>query len=115
MNACSCQLQKRGWPAQQPRREAERDARVRAVGFEHWAVEQGVRQRVAAEQLGLAPGTLAFWAHRWQVDDLQARPLGRPCHRSHVQDRNQAIDFMRYVGPRERGRGPGQVPGAGPS
>ena len=98
MNACSCQLQKRGWPAQQPRREAERDTRVHAVGFQHWAVEQGVRQRVAAEQLGLAPGTLAFWAHRWHEDYLEARPLGRPWRRSPWQLRNQAIDFMRAVG-----------------
>jgi transposase InsO family protein len=98
MNACSCQLPKRGWPAQQPRREAERDARQHAVDFDHWAMQQGVRQPVAAQQLGLAPGTLAFWAHRWHEDYLEARPLGRPCHRSQPQLRNQAIDFMRFVG-----------------
>ncbi len=98
MNACNCQPLKRGWPAQQPRREAERNARQHAVAFDHWAMQQGVRQRVAAQQLGLAPGTLAFWEHRWHVDYLEARPLGRPCHRSRRQLRNQAIDFMRYVG-----------------
>jgi len=100
MNACSCQLPKRGWAAQQPRREAERDARQHAVDFDHWAMQQGVRQDVAAQQLGLARGTLAFWAHRWHEDYLQARPLGRPCHRSQPQLRNQAVDFMRCAGPR---------------
>jgi len=99
MNPSSCQLQKRGWPAQQPRREAEREARLHAVAFDHWAMQHGVRQGAAAQQLGLAPGTMAFWKHRWQADCLQARPLGRPCHRSHWQLRNEAIDFMRFVGP----------------
>lgn len=99
MNPSTCQPLKRGWPAQQPRREAERDARLHAVALHHWATQQGVRQRVVAQQLGLAPGTLAFWEHRWHEDRLEARPLGRPCHRSHRQLRNEAIDFMRFVGP----------------
>ena len=90
---------KRGWPAQQPRREAERDARLHAVDFGHRAVQQGVRQDVAARQLGLAPGTLAFWEHRRREDHLVARPLGRPCHRSSPQLRNQAVGLMRAVGP----------------
>ena len=98
MNPSTCQPLKRGWPAQQPRREAEHDARLHAVGFDHWAMQQGVRQRVVAGQLGLAPGTLAFWEHRWHADDLLPQPLGRPCHRSTAQLRNQAIDFMRYAG-----------------
>ena len=89
---------KRGWPAQQPRREAERKARCHAVGFGHRAAEHGVPQREAARQLGLAPGTFAFWEHRWQTDHLVARPLGRPCHRSSPQLRNQAVGLMRAVG-----------------
>lgn len=47
----------------------------------------------------MAPGTLAFWEHRWQKADLKVRPLGRPCHRSAPQLRNEAIGFMRDVGP----------------
>jgi len=89
---------KRGWPVQQPRREAEREARVHAVAYEHWAMRQGVGQRDAAQRLGLAPGTLAYWQYRWNADYLEARPLGRPCHRSNPQLRNQAIDFMRCTG-----------------
>jgi transposase InsO family protein len=108
MNPSACHLEKdptarrlpkRGWPAQQPRREAEHEARLHAVAFQHWAVQQGMRQEAVAGQLGLAPGTLAFWAHRWHVDYLEARPLGRPCHRSPLPLRNQAIDFMRFAGP----------------
>lgn len=99
MNANACPSLKRGWPAQQLRREAERCARLHAVDFEHWALGQGVRPCVAAGQLGLAAGTLAHWQHRWHVDYLEARPLGRPCRRSPSQLRNRAIDFMRCVGP----------------
>jgi transposase InsO family protein len=98
MNACSCQLEKRGWPAQQPRRDAERQARVHAVGFGNWAAEQGFSHPMVAQQLGLPPGTLAYWAYRSRVDDLEARRLGRPCQRGRVRLRNEAIDFMRYVG-----------------
>jgi transposase InsO family protein len=98
MNPDTCPSRKRGWPAQQCRREAERDARCHAVDFGQRAAAQGVTQREAARQIGLAPGTLAFWEHRWQEDGLAARPLGRPCHRSDAKLRNQAIDFMRYVG-----------------
>ncbi len=97
--ASACQPRKRGWPGQWPRREAERDARLHAVDFGHWAMQQGVRQDMAAQQLGLAPGTLANWEHRWHEDHLQARVLGRPCDRGNPQLRNQAIDFMRFVGP----------------
>jgi len=94
----ACRIQKRGWPVQQARRDAERNARLRAVGFEHWALAQGVAQRVAAEQLGLAPGTLAYWKHRWHEDHLLASPLGRACDRGQPRLRNQAVDFMRQVG-----------------
>jgi len=108
MNPTACQLArptayqrpKRGWPAQQPRREAEREARVDAVAFGHWAMGRGVAQREAARHIGVVPGTLAYWDHRWHVDGLETRPLGRPCHRGEVSLRNEAIDFMRCVGPR---------------
>ncbi len=98
MNACDCRLSNRGWSVQRRRREAERDTRRHAVAFDHWAVQQGMPQRMAAERLGLAPGTLTFWEHRWHADYLEAHPLGRPCHRSNPRLRNQAIDFMRCVG-----------------
>ena len=98
MKPSGFQISKRGWSAQRSRREAERDVRRNAVDFAHWATRQGVQQGVAAEQLGLAPGTLAFWKHRWHGDCLEAHALGRPCHRSPWQQRNEAIDFMRYVG-----------------
>jgi transposase InsO family protein len=95
MTPDTCHPLKRGWPVQQLRREAERDARMQAVAFDHWAMQQGVRQGAAARQLGVASGTLAFWEHRCHVDNLAARSLGRPCHRSPTRLRNQAVDFMR--------------------
>jgi transposase InsO family protein len=99
MNRSTCHPQKRGWPAQQCRREAECQARCHAVAFDHWATRQGIDLRMAARQLDLAPGTLAYWDHRWHKDDLMARPLGRPCHRGNVVLRNEAIAFMHTAGP----------------
>lgn len=99
MTSSTCQGRKRGWPAQQPRREAECDARRHAVAFGHWAGRYGVRCSAAACQLRLAPGTLASWEHRWHADRLAARPLGRPCRRSSPQVRNEAIALLRGIGP----------------
>jgi hypothetical protein len=98
MQPRTAQPLKRGWPAQRPRREAERDVRRRAVDFDRWAGHLGLEHRDAAERLGIAPGTLAFWEHRWQKDCLTAHPLGRPCQRSTPQERNQAIGLMCSVG-----------------
>lgn len=89
---------KRGWPAQRPRREAERDVRCRAVAFDQWASRLGLEHDAAARQLGLAPGTLAFWEYRWRDDRLEAHPLGRPCDRGDPRSRNEAIGLMRSVG-----------------
>lgn len=100
MNPSVCQSWKRGWPAQRERREAERDARRHTVDFDCWAGQLGLRHDDAAEALGLAPGTLAYWQHRWQYDDLAAHPLGRPCDRSDPRMRNEAIGLMRGVGRR---------------
>ena len=66
MNPNTCRSLKRGWPAQQPRREAEREARVHARGLRPLGhAARGAAGRWRPEQLGLAPGTLAFWKHRW--------------------------------------------------
>lgn len=90
---------KRGWPAQRPRREAERDVRRQAVDFGHWAGRQGLGHDGAAEALGIAPGTLAFWQHRCREDHLATHSLGRRCRRSHVAMRNAVIDLMNTAGP----------------
>jgi len=99
MNPCTRQPRKRGRPAQQRRREAECDARRHAVAFRHWAGQHGIGLDAAASQLGLAHGTLAFWKYRWHKDYLAAQPLGRPCHRTNAQVRNDAIALMHGVGP----------------
>lgn len=99
MNESLCPNLKRGWPAQRQRREAERDARRQAVAFDHWAGRLGLGHDDAAERLGIAPGTLAFWEHRWREDGLAAQPLGRPCDRGDPLVRNEAIGLMRCVGP----------------
>jgi transposase InsO family protein len=95
MNTTARNPWKRGWPAQRPQREAERDARCRVVAFDHWAGHLGLKHADVASQLGMACGTLASWWHRWRKDQLVARPLGRPCGRSDPRMRNEAIGLMR--------------------
>ena len=51
------------------------------------------------QQLGLAPGTLAFWDYRWHEDYLEARPWAVLVVAATAERRNEAIDFMRFVGP----------------
>ena len=89
----------RGWPAQRQRREAERDARCRAVDFDGWAGRLGVGHDGAAAAIGVARGTLAFWRHRLCKDGLEGGSLGRPCRRSPLALRNAAIDLMDSEGP----------------
>lgn len=99
MNDTLCPNLKRGWPGQRQRREAECDVRRQAVAFDGWAGGLGLGHGEAAERLGIAPGTLASWEHRWREDGLAARPLGRPCDRGDPLARNEAIGMMRCVGP----------------
>jgi len=98
MNASVCPSMKRGWSAQRPQREAERDVRRHVVAFDRWSGGLGLGHAEAAHCLGMAPGSLAFWAHRWRRQRLPARPLGRPCRRSDPRVRNEAIGLMHCVG-----------------
>ena len=91
---------KRGWPAQRQRREANRDARRRAVAFDRWARHRGLTRDDAAGHLGVARSTLAHWAWQWRDDHLAARPRGRSCHRGDRRTRNAAIHLMTILGPR---------------
>jgi transposase InsO family protein len=99
MMPSSTPIAKRGWPAQRPRREAERAARRRAVAFDRWAARRGRGHAQAARQIGLARSTLAAWGRGWRDDRLAARPLGRPLVNADRQTRNEVIDFMVHSGP----------------
>jgi transposase InsO family protein len=99
MNPNVCPIPKRGPTAQRARREAERDARCKAVDYGQWARQQGVSRREAAARIRLAPATLGVWDRRWRQDRLETHCLGRPCRRSPVGVRNRTIAVMREVGP----------------
>lgn len=92
-------LHPRGPAAQQQLRTCEREARRRAVQFQHWARELGIPARAAAERLGVAPRTLAAWHQQLREGGLQAVPRGRPCRRASAARRNEIIAFLRVVGP----------------
>ena len=99
MNPGTCQSLKRGWPAQQPRREAERDARCHAVAFDRWAGSRACRSvpAAAAPRLGARHAGLlgASLAQRLSGSPSPGPPLPpQPACRV----RNEAIDFMRAVG-----------------
>lgn len=89
----------RGPAAQRKLRACEREARSRAVQFQHWARELGIPARDAAERLGLSPRTLAAWQQQWREGDLNAIPRGRPCRRESAARRNEIIAFLHAVGP----------------
>ena len=91
---------KRGWPAQRERREADRDVRCRAVAFDRWACRHGLTHHDAADRLGVARSTLAYWERQWCKDHLALQPRGRSCHRGDRQTRNAAIHLMTILGPR---------------
>jgi hypothetical protein len=48
------------------------------VAFDRWAAQQRWKRPKAARHPGLAPGTLAFWGHRWHEDYLAVHPLFSP-------------------------------------
>jgi len=100
MTPSSTSPAKRGWPAQRPRREAERAARRRATAFDRWAARRGIGHAQAAQRIGVSRSTLTGWVRRWQDDRLDARPLGRPLLNADRQTRNEVFDFMVDVGPR---------------
>jgi hypothetical protein len=89
----------RGLKAQKNRREIERSIRIDTVTFAEWAENLGIAQREAAGKLEMRPGTLANWQRRWEEDQLAIEPLGRPCHRSDWEDRQNMIAIFYLAGP----------------
>ena len=79
-------------------RQAERLVRMAAVAFRRRA-GQGLCGSKAADLLGLSVHTLAHWERRWRIDRLQARPRGRPAHRSPPARRNAVIATLQEMGP----------------
>ena len=115
MNSDTCQPLKRGWPAQQPRREAERDARCQAVAFGHCAMQQGVGQRVVAQQTRLGAGYLGLLGTSLAYRLLDGPPFGPSLSSQQptIAEPGRRLHACRGRG-RQRGGGAGGLPGTGP-
>ena len=62
----------RGLAVQRERRAVEREVHTTVVACHRWLRGRGLSLAEAAQQLGVAPRTLAYWDHRW-------KPIGWPC------------------------------------
>lgn len=90
---------KRGFAGQRERRELERDARIRAIGFARWAGRYGLSPDATASRLGLSSRTLGEWQSGWQSNRLKAEQRGRPPERTDRETREQVIAMFMIMGP----------------
>lgn len=88
-----------GEEGQMARRLEERHARKEAVAFAHWAGQEGVSRRMAADQIGLLPATLGRWERSWALDHLPIHLLGRPRRRAGPAVRLEVTEQLNELGP----------------
>jgi transposase InsO family protein len=89
----------RGTFGQQDRRRVERTVRVAAVAFARWLRRADQPASVAAECLGIAPGTLRGWSGRWRADHMTIRSRGRPVQRAQRDQRLSILALFGLLGP----------------
>ena len=90
---------RRGPACQQPRRQAECQARHAILNFRDRAARLGITSSDAARRLGIPTRTLRHWRQRSRQDQLKPYPRGRPVHRSSRTLRNQVIQLLCLTGP----------------
>jgi len=98
-NSLSRSSCRRGPACQQPRRQAEHQARRVILDFCNRAAQQGVKCSEAVRCLGLAPRTLRHWRQRFRENRLQPHARGRPARRSPRALRNQVVQLLCLTGP----------------
>ncbi len=92
-------LRRRGPASQQPRRQAEHQARHVILDFRDKVAPLGITSPDAAHRLGVAPRTLRYWKQRSRQGQLQPYPRGRPLRRSPPSLRNQVVQLLCLTGP----------------
>jgi len=90
---------RRGPACQQPRRQAEHQARHVILDFRNRAARLGITSPDAARRLGVAPRTLRNWQQRSREGQLTPYPRGRPVRRSPRPLRNQVVQLLSLIGP----------------
>jgi hypothetical protein len=90
---------RRGPACQQPRRQAEYQARHVILDFRNRAARRGITSPEAARRLGVAPRTLRYWHQRSRQGQLKPYPRGRPARRSPRSLRNQVVQLLCLTGP----------------
>ena len=90
---------RRGPAGQQPRRQAEYQARHAILDFCNRATRLGVTFPDAARRLGVAPRTVRYWHQRAREGQLKPYPRGRPARRSPRSLRNQVVQLLCLSGP----------------
>jgi hypothetical protein len=90
---------RRGPACQQPRRQAEDQARHVILDFQNRTARLGINSSEAARRLGIAPRTLRYWHQRAREGQLRPYPRGRPARRSTRSLRNQVVQLLCLTGP----------------
>jgi putative transposase len=90
---------RRGSTWQQERRDLERNVRLDALDFRHFAAEQGLTRVEAAAWLGISERTLRQWEYDFARDRLAAQARGRPVERAPREERNAVIAWLNDIGP----------------
>jgi Spy/CpxP family protein refolding chaperone len=90
---------RRGPACQQPRRQAEHQARHEVLDFRNRTARLGITCPDAARRLGIAPRTLRHWQQRSREGQLKPYPRGRPARRSPRWLRNQVVQLLCLTGP----------------
>jgi len=90
---------KRGFAGQRDKRELERAARMRALGFSRWAGLYGLPPEASAARLGVSARTLGEWEAGWRADRLKPQERGRPAQRTDRDTREQVIAMFMIMGP----------------
>jgi hypothetical protein len=91
---------RRGPACQQPRRQAEHQARHLILDFRNRTARLGITSSEAARRLDVAPRTLRYWHQRSREGQLRPCPRGRPARRSPRSLRNQVVQLLCLTGPR---------------
>jgi transposase InsO family protein len=73
--------------------------KVRTVEFAQWARQQECSARETAAIVGLPRRTLSCWCRAWELDELVARPRGRPPLEVPLEQCRDVRDFLDDHGP----------------
>lgn len=90
---------RRGFARQHLARERERILRGNVAELTRWTLNLGFSLPETANRLNLSPRTLRDWCADFRIEIPRIHLLGRPTLRSPLEDRTEAIDVLKELGP----------------